>query len=36
MIGKEFELDFKEKKPGVLSKELMEALGMTKSSPPPW
>jgi splicing factor 3B subunit 2 len=36
--GKEFEAKLKNKRPGVLSDELMRALGMTegKKSPPPW
>eukprot|EP01036_Dinobryon_divergens_P037758 gene37758-49458_t len=34
--GKAFEVDLKEKKPGVLSEELKTALGMTETSPPPW
>jgi splicing factor 3B subunit 2 len=35
--GKEFEVRMKEKKPGVLSKELKEALGMANELiPPPW
>ena len=36
--GKEFEVDHKEKKPGVFSAELLAALGMQEdgSSPPPW
>lgn len=34
--GKEFEVDLKEKKPGVLSAELITALGMSETSPPPW
>ena len=34
--GKEFEVNFKEKSPGIYSSELMTALEMTKTSPPPW
>lgn len=35
--GKEFETRMREKRPGVLSKELREALGMTTPVvPPPW
>jgi len=34
--GKEFEVEMKEKRPGVLSKELKEALGIPEGSPPPW
>jgi len=34
--GKEFEIDLKEKKPGVFSEELVEALGMGEGQPPPW
>ena len=34
--GKEFEIDLKEKKPGVYSPELIEALGMTDDHPTPW
>lgn len=34
--SKEFEVKIKEKKPGALSKALIEALGMTPNSPPPW
>mmetsp|Transcript_17740 Transcript_17740/g.17825 ORF Transcript_17740/g.17825 Transcript_17740/m.17825 type:complete len:554 (+) Transcript_17740:142-1803(+) len=34
--GKEFEVDLKEKKPGQLSPELVAALGMTDTAPPPW
>lgn len=34
--GKEYEVDMKEKKPGVLSEELVTALGMLENAPPPW
>lgn len=34
--GKEFEIEVKEKTPGVLSSELKTALGMTDITPPPW
>ena len=34
--GKEFELDLKERKPGIFSAELIEALGMQVGFPPPW
>ncbi|KAI9021236.1 hypothetical protein DFJ74DRAFT_672359 [Hyaloraphidium curvatum] len=34
--GKEFEAKLKEKKPGHLSDELKEALGMPPLAPPPW
>jgi splicing factor 3B subunit 2 len=34
--GKEFEVKLKEKKPGLLSDDLKEALGMPEGSPPPW
>jgi splicing factor 3B subunit 2 len=34
--GKEFEVNMKERKPGVLSAELKEALGMMEGMPPPW
>ncbi len=34
--GKEFEVDVKAKRPGVLSAKLRSALGMTDTSPPPW
>ncbi len=34
--GKEFEVDVKTKRPGLLSAKLRAALGMTDSSPPPW
>ncbi|CAE7567836.1 SF3B2 [Symbiodinium microadriaticum] len=34
--GKEYEVDMKEKKPGVLSEELITALGMLENAPPPW
>lgn len=36
--GKEFEVDHKEKKPGVFSSALREALGMAEgtTTPPPW
>ena len=34
--GKEFEVNMKERKPGVLSRELKEALGMGDLMPPPW
>jgi splicing factor 3B subunit 2 len=34
--GKEFEVKLKEKKPGQLSDELKEALGMPEGAPPPW
>ncbi|KAF8691804.1 hypothetical protein HU200_040206 [Digitaria exilis] len=34
--GKEFEVKLRETKPGVLSRELKEALGMPDGAPPPW
>jgi len=34
--GKEYEVEMKEKRPGVLSKELKESLGMPDGAPPPW
>ncbi|KAF3321499.1 Proline-rich spliceosome-associated family protein isoform 2 [Carex littledalei] len=34
--GKEFEVKLREMKPGMLSKELKEALGMPDGAPPPW
>ncbi|MCL7038975.1 hypothetical protein MKW94_016372 [Papaver nudicaule] len=34
--GKEFEVKLREMKPGMLSKELKEALGMAEGAPPPW
>lgn len=34
--GKEYEIDLKEKKPGILSPALVEALGMQPNYPPPW
>ncbi|KAM7514866.1 hypothetical protein LguiA_004449 [Lonicera macranthoides] len=34
--GKEFEVKLREIKPGMLSQELKEALGMPKGAPPPW
>jgi splicing factor 3B subunit 2 len=34
--GKEYEVDMKEKKPGVLSEELVTGLGMLENAPPPW
>ncbi|KAN0014992.1 hypothetical protein ACTFIU_001313 [Dictyostelium citrinum] len=34
--GKEFEVNLKNKKPGVLSDELKRALGMIEGYPPPW
>jgi len=34
--GKEFEVKLREMKPGVLSRELKEALGMPDGAPPPW
>lgn len=34
--GKEFEVKMREMKPGVLSKELKQALGMPEGAPPPW
>lgn len=34
--GKEFEVKLKEMKPGHLSQELKEALGMPEVAPPPW
>lgn len=34
--GKEFEVEMKEKRPGVLSTQLKEALGMPSNAPPPW
>jgi len=34
--GKEFDVEMKEKRPGFISKELREALGMIEGHPPPW
>lgn len=34
--GKEFEVKMREMKPGVLSKELKQALGIPEGAPPPW
>ncbi|CAK8577755.1 unnamed protein product [Lathyrus sativus] len=34
--GKEFEVKLREMKPGMLSHELKESLGMPEGSPPPW
>ncbi|KAH9606424.1 hypothetical protein KSS87_015067 [Heliosperma pusillum] len=34
--GKEFEVKLREMKPGTLSKDLKEALGMPEGAPPPW
>ncbi|KAL9240111.1 hypothetical protein vseg_014369 [Gypsophila vaccaria] len=34
--GKEFEVKLREMKPGTLSKDLKEALGMSEGTPPPW
>lgn len=34
--GKEFEVRLKEKRPGMLSQDLKEALGMPDGAPPPW
>eukprot|EP01129_Flabellula_baltica_P015859 TRINITY_DN8222_c0_g1_i1.p1 TRINITY_DN8222_c0_g1~~TRINITY_DN8222_c0_g1_i1.p1 ORF type:complete len:378 (+),score=125.36 TRINITY_DN8222_c0_g1_i1:38-1171(+) len=34
--GKEYEVEMREKRPGVLSKELRVALGMPEGAPPPW
>lgn len=34
--GKEFETSLKEKRPGDLSKELIEALSIPPLAPPPW
>ncbi|KAF5943767.1 hypothetical protein HYC85_017844 [Camellia sinensis] len=34
--GKEFEVKLREMKPGMLSHELKEALGMPEGAPPPW
>lgn len=34
--GKEFEIEVKEKTPGILSSELKTALGMIENTPPPW
>ncbi|KAI3740789.1 hypothetical protein L2E82_31263 [Cichorium intybus] len=34
--GKEFEVKLREMKPGMLSHELKEALGMPDGAPPPW
>ncbi|XP_022845320.1 splicing factor 3B subunit 2-like [Olea europaea var. sylvestris] len=34
--GKEFEVKLREMKPGMLSQELKEALGMPDGAPPPW
>ncbi|CAI9087515.1 OLC1v1021596C1 [Oldenlandia corymbosa var. corymbosa] len=34
--GKEFEVKLREMKPGILSQELKEALGMPEGAPPPW
>ncbi|CAK9181774.1 unnamed protein product [Ilex paraguariensis] len=34
--GKEFEVKLREMKPGMLSQELKDALGMPEGTPPPW
>jgi splicing factor 3B subunit 2 len=34
--GKEFEVKLREMKPGQLSQELKDALGMPEGAPPPW
>ncbi|WOG85203.1 hypothetical protein DCAR_0104391 [Daucus carota subsp. sativus] len=34
--GKEFEVKLREMKPGMLSQELKDALGMPEGAPPPW
>ncbi|THU44288.1 hypothetical protein C4D60_Mb02t05820 [Musa balbisiana] len=34
--GKEFEVKLREMKPGMLSRDLKEALGMPDGAPPPW
>ncbi|KAL6070995.1 Splicing factor 3B subunit 2 [Balamuthia mandrillaris] len=34
--GKEYQVKLKEKRPGALSDELKEALGMPEGAPPPW
>jgi splicing factor 3B subunit 2 len=34
--GKEYEVEMHEKRPGVLSQELRDALGMPDGAPPPW
>ncbi|KAI3937043.1 hypothetical protein MKX01_015258, partial [Papaver californicum] len=34
--GKEFEVKLREMKPGMLSQDLKEALGMPEGAPPPW
>jgi hypothetical protein len=34
--GKEFKVKLREMKPGVLSQELKDALGMPEGAPPPW
>jgi len=34
--GKEYEVEMKEKRPGFISKELREALGMPEGAAPPW
>ncbi|KAK4271503.1 hypothetical protein QN277_020191 [Acacia crassicarpa] len=34
--GKEFEVKLREMKPGLLSQDLKEALGMPEGAPPPW
>ena len=34
--GKEFEVNVKERRPGILSEELKVALGMQDGGPPPW
>ncbi|CAL4966231.1 unnamed protein product [Urochloa decumbens] len=34
--GKEFEVKLREMKPGMLSRELKDALGMPDGAPPPW
>jgi len=34
--GKEYEVEMKEKRPGFISRELREALGMPEGNPPPW
>jgi len=34
--GKEFEVNYAEKRPGVLTDDLKKALGMPENAPPPW
>jgi splicing factor 3B subunit 2 len=36
VLGKEFEVDVKTKRPGFLSAKLRQALGMSETAPPPW